>query len=324
MINSEHWISHAPVGLIAIHDNNHVVEINDMLLNLLGYQRNELIGQSINSLFTRSGKLFFLTHVFPLLQHHGNVEEMYLRLRDKKGDEVPVLMNATAVETDGSLVYMFAMMPIQRRFIFEDQLLSARKEAEQAFAAEREATDALELAQADLEAKQEQLLALNEQLQRLATTDEMTQLDNRRSFEASLEKHLALVKRNASTGGLLLLDVDHFKAINDSHGHSKGDEVLRSIGKLLRGLTRDIDTAARVGGEEFAVIMPNVGSEGAFTAAERIRHSVQAHTFKHGQVTVSIGVTMLKEGDDRERILSRVDRALYQAKHNGRNRIEYA
>ncbi|WP_417666185.1 diguanylate cyclase [Pseudidiomarina sp.] len=324
MINSEHWISHAPVGLIAIHDNNHVVEINDMLLNLLGYQRNELIEQSINLLFSRSGKLFFLTHVFPLLQHHGNVDEMYLRLRDKKGNEVPVLMNATAVERDGKLLYLFAMMPIQRRFIFEDQLLSARIEAEQAFAAEREATDALELAQVDLEAKQEQLLALNEQLQRLATTDEMTQLDNRRSFEAALENHLALVKRDASTAGLLLLDVDHFKQINDGHGHSTGDEVLGCIGKLLRDLTRDIDTVARVGGEEFAVIVPNVNSEGAFTTAERIRHSVQAHTFKHGQVTVSIGVTMLKEDDDRERILSCVDRALYQAKHNGRNCIVQA
>jgi len=132
------------------------------------------------------------------------------------------------------------------------------------------------------------------------------------------------MKRQPSQVGLLLLDIDHFKQINDSHGHSRGDEVLRRIGKLLRELTREIDTVARVGGEEFAILLPGIDEQGAVTAAERIRKKVQSHQWKHGAVTMSIGVTVLKDGDDRERVLNRVDRALYQAKRNGRNRIEHA
>lgn len=325
MMEKNAWVEQAPVGLLAIHGDSKIAQINTMLLKLLNYEREELIGQSINLLFARSGKLFFLTHVFPLLQHQGLVEEMYLRLRDRDGHDIPVLINASKLESDqGAASFLFALMPIQRRFIFEDQLVEARKEAEQALMAQREATDALQTAREELEENQAQLLRLNEQLQRLANTDELTQLANRRSFEEQLEYQLALQKRQSGRAGLMLLDVDHFKKINDLHGHSCGDEVLCKIGKLLRELMREVDTAARIGGEEFAIILPGVDEQGLHTAAERIRKKIESTRWRHGVVTMSVGVTMVSHEDSRERVLQRADRALYQAKRQGRNCVEIA
>ena len=325
MMDKNAWVEQAPVGLLAIHGDSTITHINTMLLKLLNYEREELIGQPINLLFARSGKLFFLTHVFPLLQHQGLVEEMYLRLRDRDGHDIPVLINASKVEdSKGAPRFLFAMMPIQRRFIFEDQLVEARKEAEQALMAQREATDALQSAREELEEKQAQLLRLNEQLQQLANTDELTQLANRRSFEDQLEYQLALQKRQSGRAGLMLLDIDHFKKINDLHGHGCGDEVLCKVGKLLRELMREVDTAARIGGEEFAIILPGVDEQGLQTAAERIRKKIESTRWRHGSVTMSVGVTMVRHDDNREGVMQRVDRAMYQAKRQGRNCVEIA
>lgn len=324
------WVEQAPVGLLAIQGNSMITHANTMLLKLLNYQHDELVGQPLNLLFARSGKLFFLTHVFPLLQHQGIVEEMYLRLRDRDGHEVPVLINASKIEPKADTgakagpMYLFAMMPIQRRFIFEDQLVAARKEAEQALMAQREATDALQAAREELEEKQTQLLRLNERLQVLANTDELTQLANRRSFEEALEYQLAVQKRQADRAGLLLLDIDHFKKINDVHGHSCGDEVLTKMGKLLRELMREIDTTARIGGEEFAIVLPGIDQQGLLTAAERVRAAIERAKWPHGIVTASMGVTLLRDSDSLESALQRADRALYQAKNTGRNRVESA
>lgn len=324
------WVEQAPVGLLAIQGNSMITHVNTMLLKLLNYQREDLIGQPINVLFARSGKLFFLTHVFPLLQHQGIVEEMYLRLRDSEGHEVPVLINASKIERsdDNSAaagpIYLFAMMPIQRRFIFEDQLVAARKEAEQALMAQREATDALQTAREELEDKQTQLLRLNERLQILANTDELTQLANRRSFEEALEYQLAVQKRQIERAGLLLMDIDHFKKINDVYGHSCGDAVLAKMGKLIRELMREIDTPARIGGEEFAIVLPGVDQQALLAVGERVRAAVERAKWPHGLVTTSVGVTLLRDSDSLESALQRADRALYQAKNSGRNRVETA
>lgn len=323
MIDDYRWVEKAPVGVLAIQGNGVVTHVNTMLLKLLSYDRDEIIGQPINRLFARSGKLFFLTHVFPLLQHQGVVEEMYLRLRDREGHDVPVLINASKLEHGtGAPVFIFALMPIQRRFIFEDQLVAARKEAEQALNAEREATDALKRAREELEEKQAQLIRLNDQLQRLAHTDALTQLANRRSFEETLEYQLALHKRQAITIGLMFLDIDHFKKINDIHGHGCGDEVLSKMGHILKTQMREVDTVARIGGEEFAIILPGVDEQGVYVAAERVRTKLASTKWNHGTVTVSIGVTMVRPSDTRESVLQRADRALYQAKRAGRNCVE--
>jgi two-component system cell cycle response regulator len=162
----------------------------------------------------------------------------------------------------------------------------------------------------------------------LALTDELTGLYNRRYVVAHLEELMARVGNDGATEtSLMMFDVDHFKAINDRFGHPGGDDALRQLAdRALRGV-RSIDLVARLGGEEFVVVMPDTGLPAAVTVAERLRHQVAAEPFIiHGTgerppVTISIGVATAKAGDTVDTLLQRADDALYQAKNGGRNRV---
>ena len=162
---------------------------------------------------------------------------------------------------------------------------------------------------------------LNRTLSELATTDALTGLANRRAFDHSLQLELAIVERRATPLSLLMLDVDHFKRINDTLGHEAGDKVLLSMAQLLSGCARVIDVVARVGGEEFAVILPNTDAQGALEVAERMRIAVaQAHWLGH-PTTISLGAATLQQQEDAASLYARADAALYAAKTAGRNRV---
>lgn len=166
---------------------------------------------------------------------------------------------------------------------------------------------------------------LNRALAELATTDSLTGLRNRRAFDHSLALELAIVERHRSPLSLLMLDVDHFKRINDRLGHEAGDQVLQMIGQILSAGARVIDIVARVGGEEFAVLLPNTGAQGALEVAERMRLAVaQAPAGAHGGVTISIGAVTLHDGETACSLYARADAALYAAKEAGRNRVAQA
>lgn len=173
-----------------------------------------------------------------------------------------------------------------------------------------------------------ELQAANAALEHLATRDPLTGLHNRRSLDARLDEALALDRRYASHNGrvhgLLLIDVDHFKHINDAHGHPAGDAVLRQLAQLLLATVRVSDVAARFGGEEFAVLLPElVGAVDALAAAEKIRQTVESTRFGGvGRVTVSIGVSLASHDDaDVRPLIDRADAALYEAKRSGRNTV---
>lgn len=195
-----------------------------------------------------------------------------------------------------------------------------------------ETEQALQKTNATLETQVRQrtaeLQSANAALQHLATHDPLTGLHNRRSLDARLGEALALDRRyGASSGrvhGLLLIDVDHFKRVNDAHGHPAGDAVLRQLAQLLLGTVRVSDVAARFGGEEFAVLLPELGGPlDAVLTAEKIRAAVQAATFPEvGKLTVSIGVSLaLPEDADARPLIARADAALYEAKRGGRNAV---
>lgn len=156
-----------------------------------------------------------------------------------------------------------------------------------------------------------------------AYTDYLTQINNRRRFEEQGTHLIESARRYGRPLSLLLMDVDHFKSINDSHGHQAGDTVLRELARLLRTQTRSADLLARWGGEEFAILAPETPAADAVTFAERIRASVAGHDFAPvGRVTVSLGVAGIAEEDEGMRSLhARADRALYRAKRDGRNRV---
>lgn len=160
----------------------------------------------------------------------------------------------------------------------------------------------------------------------LATTDSLTGLANRRQFLFRTREELARAGRYDKPLSLLTFDVDHFKRVNDRYGHGVGDQVLREIAQVCREQLRECDVLARIGGEEFAAVLPETPGQGALVAAERLRRAVEGRGFLIAgvpvRVTASFGVSGRQPGDrDPLVILGRADSALYVAKRNGRNRV---
>jgi len=167
--------------------------------------------------------------------------------------------------------------------------------------------------------------------QNLAMRDELTGLFNRRSVLESLTHHAAIAQRSRLPMSLLMLDVDHFKRVNDNHGHLSGDRVLRELAQTLMTRTREQDVLGRYGGEEFLVILPDTDLDGARQMAEALRKVVEATPFhaEDGQslpITVSLGVSTLDLASEQRgnALIGLADQALYKAKQNGRNRVEVA
>ena len=167
---------------------------------------------------------------------------------------------------------------------------------------------------------------LFEKVKEQAITDGMTGLYNRRYFEEYLKKEVTRAKRINQPFSIIGIDLDFLKKINDKYGHAYGDLAIKSIAQVLMSNARSIDTAARMGGEEFNIILPGVTSEGAMVAAERIRKAIESTELEIiGHITASIGVaTFLEHSDNIEDILELTDQAMYLSKRNGRNQVTLA
>jgi len=166
----------------------------------------------------------------------------------------------------------------------------------------------------------------HEEIYQLATHDALTELYNRRHFIEMADKEIARAMRHLRPLSLCIVDVDLFKPINDRYGHIPGDEVLRQIAALLRRHARGDDLAARIGGEEFALLLPECGVDDAALFADRLREAVASASFAPGgepqRITISIGVAALAPGrDTRPALMAAADAALYRAKSEGRNRV---
>ncbi|MBM9514889.1 PAS domain-containing protein [Desulfogranum marinum] len=156
----------------------------------------------------------------------------------------------------------------------------------------------------------------------LATTDSLTGAINRRGFNTHLGAIIASNSRYPEETALLMLDIDHFKSVNDTYGHDAGDQVLIKLVQQLQSIIRKVDILARWGGEEFIILMPKTNKEKAVILAERIRQHIEDYEFDHPQyITISLGLTSLEKYDTLESIVKRADDALYQAKQSGRNRV---
>jgi diguanylate cyclase (GGDEF)-like protein/PAS domain S-box-containing protein len=172
---------------------------------------------------------------------------------------------------------------------------------------------------------QQELIRLNSELERLAKEDPLTGLPNRRFFMDQFEKEYLRAERYGFELALMILDVDHFKMINDTHGHQVGDKVLIALAEAIRNSLRSSDMAGRYGGEEFCIFLPQTDGQQAAAVAEKLRNAVSKLQFSGEtdfSMTCSIGVTVLHPGkDDITSIIRRADEALYEAKETGRNRV---
>ena len=165
-------------------------------------------------------------------------------------------------------------------------------------------------------------------LEQLATTDPLTGLYNRKRVMSILRDHYEYYRRYETEFSVLMLDVDHFKHVNDTYGHQAGDTVLKQAAELFEENLRNVDSAGRYGGEEFLVILAESGAEDSILAAERIRKAVENHIFIHEdqeiRVCISVGIGRIRKQDGNEqKVVNRADMALYRAKNKGRNRVVF-
>lgn len=176
-----------------------------------------------------------------------------------------------------------------------------------------------------LRAMTESLSARSETLEHAALTDGLTGMQNRRFFDDALREYIEEFRRIGKPVGLMILDLDHFKMVNDTHGHDVGDQVLKAVAACLKDMTRYHDVVARLGGEEFAVVAPNMDEILLAKLGERIRKAVAGLVVVSGnvrlKVTMSIGLAVWDGQESAEELYRRADKHLYQAKRLGRNRI---
>lgn len=227
-------------------------------------------------------------------------------------------------EEEGDINLDFIHIPLNVRKKIEGVLALAAP-ANAVF--KRDASSLLQLVQAEATVVLDNA-RLYEDAKLLAITDGLTKIYNHRFFQELFEKEFKRADRYHSGFSLIMLDIDHFKRVNDTHGHLCGDEILKELASLVKGCLRTIDTAARYGGEEFAILLPETTLREAELTAERIRNGVEQHQFMSpdGQglhITVSQGVTSYPASDafSRHDVVAKADSALYRAKGAGRNRV---
>ena len=262
---------------------------------LLGCAPNDLHGHTLAELLAPEDRAAFIARHFTKAAQRGVVPDLFRALR-----------------RDGSTLWVEARVaPLPPGNGLGDYLVTFR-DADQRRRAE------------------ETLGRMNAELSTLASTDALTGLPNRRQFDATLHKEWYRALRDATPLGLLMIDVDRFKPLNDRFGHQTGDRFLACVGQVIRdNVRRASDLAARYGGEEFAVVLPGTGAAGALEIAEVIRRAVAAADTRgivEGgyPLSVSIGVaaTVALAGGGSASLVHSADSALYQAKRNGRNRVE--
>lgn len=317
-------LNYAPCGYFSISSSGIIQSVNQTLLNMLVYDRQDLHDRHIESFMSVTNKLFFHTYFYPFIQLYGHVSEMYFSFRTSDHQDVPVLLNGIRQERNGELFIDCVVVEMRKRLEHEKDILQTKTKLEELYQATHEANKKLERLHEEYEIKQQELMSLNHQLEALVSIDALTGLKNRRFFQQRLLESLALFQRTQQTFSLLIIDIDHFKRINDTYGHPVGDFVLTNLAQLLQSLSREMDIAARYGGEEFVILLPNTDKENAMLTAERYRSKIESAAWGEYKVTVSIGAATVSQEDTDESLLNKADQALYSSKKGGRNRITHS
>jgi diguanylate cyclase (GGDEF)-like protein len=258
-------------------------------------------------------------------------DEFLVRLHQQSPNTVKIMLTGQSDLTgvkraiNEANLYRF----LEKPFLNEDIVLTVRA-AVRAYCQERDLirqNEQLRRLNAELESivaeRTRELVEKNRELEVLSVTDRLTGLFNRRRLDEVLEEEMIRCRRYAQEFAVIIMDIDHFKRVNDSYGHHLGDTVLQAMAQILRERTRDADALARLGGEEFVIVCRHSSIDAAVETAERVREAIAAHAFPGvGFATASFGVAACCEGETTESLLERADAALYRAKGSGRNRVE--
>lgn len=185
--------------------------------------------------------------------------------------------------------------------------------------------ETIELAGKQLKEFRQIVIDRDREMERLATTDKLTGAYNRTKFDEIMDREIERFRRYNEPLSMIMFDIDNFKEINDTYGHSIGDYVLQTIADITKETIRKIDYLVRWGGEEFMIISSETNLEEAHALAERLRRTIECYRFNNvGKVTVSFGVTEFKEEDTKDTFIKRADDVMYKAKIKGKNRVEFS
>lgn len=280
-------------------DSRQIKYLSDYSNELVGYQPDSLQGQNMTQLLTKSSLIFFESYVNPLLKKNQKCEEVQLFLKTSKGERVPCIANVSHLNQD----VCWSILPAISRDKMYQELIDTRDHLEEK----------------------------TEELSHLSRVDPLTKLLNRRALTQDLTKLLENNKRlgqDAVQLGFLLVDIDHFKKINDQYGHQEGDKVIKCLASLFKSITRNVDLVARWGGEEFLLVLFNSDPKQTDVFANRLHKKINQINYQNRQVQVCIGISFIKQvSDDNDHALRKVikeaDEALYKAKNSGRNQIVF-
>lgn len=292
-----------PDPLFVVNLAGQIVNLNARVEQVFGFTRDELLGEPIERLIPNRFARGHLQHrarfarMPTVRQMRSRSFQLYALRKDQV--EVPVDIMISPFQVDNEPLVLCAVRDVSEAFAAQQQL--RRRTAE--------------------------LEAAHEQMKILASRDGLTELLNRRAFQEQVEWMLRHAVRRFERFSLLMIDLDFFKRVNDQFGHAEGDRVLRAMAETLRATCRQNDLAARFGGEEFAVALPDTDASGGLVAAETLRIAIASADGSHTPVTASIGVATYvpSEGLPQrqctiQQLIGDADRALYAAKHAGRNR----
>lgn len=316
-------LQYAPCGYVSITHEGIVIDVNQTFLDIMGYSRENLVDNHFESIMSTANKLIFHTYFYPFINLNGHVEEMFLSLKDNKGLAIPFLLNGRRFEKEGVEIIDCILMQMGKRIDYEVEIRTAKRQIEEAYWEKDQALVKLEQLHMEIEQKQQELMELNANLVNLSVTDMLTGLKNRRFFEEKLEEQMILFSQIGQPFSLYIVDIDHFKTVNDTWGHPMGDSVLAKLAEILQSHVRKEDIVARYGGEEFVLILPNMDATESKIRAEELRLAVAHSTWQTGQITVSIGIATFIQMDLDTTLLKQADLALYASKENGRNRVTH-
>jgi diguanylate cyclase (GGDEF)-like protein/PAS domain S-box-containing protein len=296
----------SPCAMVLVDAQGQIRLVNDAVAALFGYEPDELLGRPVETLVPdtfqeahRGHRAGFLSA--PRVRPMGRRRDLMGRRSD--GADFPIEIGLNPLSTSHGVYVIGAIVDLTERKHLEHRITAQAQRLEEA----------------------------NVRLSEMAATDSLTDLWNRRSFLDQLTVQMELALRTTRPMSLLILDLDQFKPYNDQFGHLAGDEVLRMAAALMCQQARRSDYVARIGGEEFAIILPETDRAGALTLGERFRVAIEGATWPRRPMTVSIGGGTLTferpdvrpEPDWRSRLLRGADRALYLSKQRGRNCVTH-
>jgi two-component system, cell cycle response regulator len=315
-------INQLPCPILLTDATGHIIMTNTNLLQLVGGTAEQWQNKLLEDLLPPPSRIFLQTHLWPILYHENLVKEIHMQLYDSQKQRVPVLVNCQRIIRNGQESYYWVFFVAYERSQFEAELLKARSEADQMSENLAQANEQLNILHKQLSLYTKEIEVVNRELSEISQTDPLTGLANRRALHMTVTNWQFHSKVGIPVS-VLLIDVDHFKRVNDEYGHDEGDRVLVELARQLQASIRLNDLVVRYGGEEFIIWLPSVDRTRAEFTAQRVHKHIRQVQVAGKPITVSIGVaTSLNTLDPGllQELITHADKAVYQAKAEGRNR----